>query len=231
MEEKKRKVIKTPKMTVNKLAEYLISKPYRQRGILTQLKYPDDNKFGPTAHTDSREAIKNYLINEFDRSIIEKCIQTLTSKKGSDHQKKVDKSSIETLKTLLESENLEVDAFSYNEYAGDNPKMNIEGVEISVYPDVIVSSTKRNKNYIGALKIHLSRTFPLTDEGGKYVGTILNKFSEDNLVTESLLTRPDHNISFEVFSDNFIECPTSFKKRSENISAGCMTISAIWNSI
>lgn len=226
-----KKLEKKPKMTVNKLGEYLIANPARQRRILEQLKYPLKNKFGAVAHSEAREAIKKYLINEFDENIINDCIGFLKDREGgSDHLKNMDRSSILMLKHILDSENLEHEKFNYEPYAGDNPKIFVQDVEVSIYPDIIVHSTARGINNVGALKIHLGKAV-LTEEGGKYIAAILWKFTDEFIVDNNQSNKADHNISYDVFSDSFIGCPASVTKRWQVIEAGCKNIIAIWDSI
>lgn len=222
-----------PKITVNKLGEFLTATPKRQRRILEQIKYPQDNKFSAIAHGEAREAIKQYLINGFDENIISDCIESLTGKLGgTDHQKKMDSASVDLLNLVLKSENLDKDSFTYEAYTGNNPKFHIEGVEVSVYPDIVVKSSSRGKDHIGGLKIHLVKNDNLTGESGQYVAAILNRFA-GGLVTddETETSRPDHSISYDVFTDSFIDCPTSVVRRWENIAAGCMNIHDMWDSI
>lgn len=222
---------KRPKMTVNKLGEFLIANPKRQRRILELLKYPKESTYSATAHSEAREAIKKYFINEFDDDIILDCIEFLKQKTGgSEHSIKMDQSSIDLLEVVLESDSVEFESYNYEKYEGDNPKLDIAGVTVSVYPDLIAKSSSRGKEYIGALKIHLGKTAKLGLEGGKYAAAILNHFVSHHVESERI-ARPDHSVSYDVYPDSFIECPTSVKRRWDDIEAGCQNIVAIWDSI
>lgn len=74
---------KKPKMTVNKLGEFLTANPARQRKILELLKYPKDNKFASTSYSEAREAIKKYLLSGFEEQIILDSISALSGKEAS----------------------------------------------------------------------------------------------------------------------------------------------------
>ncbi|MCY1719573.1 hypothetical protein OU798_04430 [Prolixibacteraceae bacterium Z1-6] len=220
-----------PKMTINKLGEYLVASPRRKRSILETLKYPkeDGGQWGHV-HSEARNAIKRYFVSGFDKKYITKCIASLKSKSGTKDEKNYHASSILLLETILKSENIDFDAYDYEPYNVKNAYLDIEGVKINVYPDLLVKSTSRGKNYIGALKLHLVKNSEINDEAGRYIATILNRYADGFILTDRKI-RTNHNISYDVISDRFIECPGSVKNRWKNIEAECKNIVAIWGSI
>lgn len=224
--------VNEPKITVNKLGEFLVAPAARQRRILEQLKYPKDNKFGATAHTEAREALKEYFISGFDKTILSDCIQALKDKKGlTDYMQKVNNSSIEMLEGVLEINSDYFSGYSYYKYQGNNEKMMINGVEISVYPDLMVEYTYRDKDYIGAFKLHLSKSSNFGKEGGNYIAVLLNHYTSEFIIPENKVVKPSCSISYDVPKGDFIKCPASTAVRWNDIKAGCKTISDIWDSI
>jgi hypothetical protein len=227
----KKEGIATPKMTINKLGEYIVANPKRQRRILEQLKYPEENRFGAVAHQEAREAIKQYFVNNFDDTFIHSCIADLHTKTATnDFQQALITSSIEGLEKVLDSEVINKD-LEYDFYTGSNPKLNINGVEISVFPDLIVKSKVRGKEYAGALKLHLSKNSVITDEGNKYIGAMLHNFGTLHIESSTNPIRCENFISYDIFKDVFVECPRSIVTRMDHIEACCLNIVAIWASI
>lgn len=225
------KTVDQPKMSVNKLGEFLVASPSRQRKIVEQLKYPKENQFAIMGYKDARIAIREYFINDFEESIILACVEKLEKKSpNTDFKKILLKSEIESLELILESENINQDLI-YLPYTGDNPKLNISGVEVSVNPDLIVKNTMRGNEYIGGLKIHLSKNYKFGEEGSKYIATILYHYVENFVDLKGCKVRNSVNLSYDVFTDMFVICPNSVKKRWGDINAACLTIVAIWNSI
>lgn len=220
-----------PHISVNKLGEFLVANPKRQRRILEQFKYPKENAFG-FSHKEAREAIKQYFIEDLNEKILEDCIATLNTKEfDSDHQRNQIKSSIEGLENTADRD-VDINSnFVFTSYDGRNPKMVVSGVEISVYPDLIIRSKSRNKNYIGAMKLHLSKSVPVTGEGGKYVAAVLHRFTDQAIKSELEETKQNHCLSYDVHTDSIEECPLSVKRRWDDIDAGCKNIAAIWPSI
>ena len=221
-----------PKITVNKLGEFLTATARRQRKILEQLKYPKENKFAFTGYNEAREAIRQYFINDMDEDILLSALEGLDEKEAtSPYHIGMIKSSEEAMEKVLESEILTNKDFTIHPYEGKNPKMIIQGVEVSIYPDLILKSKSRGNNNVGAMKIQLSKVGGLDGDSGKYVATMLNKFTELHIKKKNELVRNDHCVSYDVHSDNIVVCPNSVKRRWEDIEAGCLNIVAIWDSI
>jgi len=220
-----------PYISLNLLGEFLTTNPKRQRRILEQLKYPDDNKY-PYVGNEAKEAIKKYILKDFDEKVLNKCIKQYQGKEGSSAstQGQID-SSIEGLELVLNG-NADINSsYTYTEYKGDNPKLTIQGVEVSVNPDLIIRFTSRNVNYVGALKIHLSKSSPIKELGGKYITTILYYFVDKYIKQDNESVKEKYCLSFDVHTDSIIECPKGVKNRWNEIEAGCMNIAAIWDTI
>jgi hypothetical protein len=228
------KAVKEPKITVNKLGEFLVASPKRQRAILEQLKYPKDNVFSSSPYNDVRNIIKQYFVSNFDESIVEAAIEDfekkISGKTKLEWSDTIVASSIDALEKVLDF-SFDCSDFTFSEYQGKNPKVIIKEVEISMNPDLIVSSSLRNKDCVGALKIHISKGSKSDIESCKYVATLMNDFTIAHLCNSSITNRHENSISYDVFKDIFVESPKSFKKRMADIEAGCMNIKAIWDSI
>ena len=225
------KVKNEPKITVNKLGEYLVASSTRQRKILETIKYPKDEggQWG-FVHSDAREALKRYFVSGFDDSHIVECINKLKDSIGTDSEKNYYQSSILLLEKALDSRSEELKSFEFELYSPKKEYLNIEGVSVSVYPDLLVKSHNRGKDYVGALKIHLTKNSELNQESGKFIATILHKYTTEFFLTD-LHIKTDLHISYDVISDNIIKCPLSVKNRWKEIEAGCKNIAAIWKTI
>lgn len=219
-----------PKITVNKLGEFLTATPKRQRKILEAIKYPGENKFMFTGYNEARRAIKNYVLNDFNEDILLECINEFEEKTEEERDNFTD-STIDALTIVLESNEITDTGFTFLPYEGSNPKLIIEGVEVSVNPEFIVHSETSKGKYIGAAKFHISRSGHYGEEGGKYISAILHAFVEEHIDLDGRTLRNTNCVSYDVFTDSLIECPNSIVRRWEDIQAGCQNIQAIWGSI
>lgn len=226
--------VKEPKITVNKLGEFLVAPASRQRSILKQIKYPRESKYGVAPYGDVKEAMRKYFVSNFDEKHIVKEIKNqklkLKSTNISDWSKSVVGSSLEALDMVLNFD-FPCDGLTFEHYAGANPKVIIHGVEVSINPDLVVYSSTKVKNYVGALKFHVSKNSKSDENACAYVSSLLHNYSSDQLSSAKLTAKNQNSISYDVFKDIFMESPKSFKRKMDDIEAGCMNIKAIWDSI
>lgn len=232
---KRTKARATPYITVNKLSEFIISNPQRQRAILKQLKYPAESVFASTAYKDSREAIKKYFINGFDTEILFDCISNLKETiPNSDHHAKMIKSEIESINYVLAFLLLEdnFENWEFEEYTGDNEKLDIKGVQVSVNPDLIIKSTIRNRNNFGLFKLHISKSYALHEDSGEYVANVLHHYGKTVMkIPDGYNLNPAHCISFDVFTESVVCCPKSVRRKFNIIESACQNIAGLWDSI
>src|SRR5665647_1822012 len=100
---KKPKPIKTPRISVNKLAEYMEANPMRRRRIVFDAKYPQ--KFIVIRYKDARDAIKQYLENGYGEDYILDVIRQLEEREPETPFQEQDlKLSIEVLELFLDSD-------------------------------------------------------------------------------------------------------------------------------
>jgi hypothetical protein len=146
-------VAKDPSISLNRLALYINSKSARQREILRQRKYPEEEFNLGTYHIESREAISQYLAEGADdTSTIHKRIQNLTqlapTKVGT--QRRVN-SNIDVLERFLELlDKIDFKGGSPSLGQQNPPKLKIHNLPISVHPDIVLKGDgPKGKKYIG----------------------------------------------------------------------------------
>lgn len=225
-----------PKMTINVLGDFLVSKPHQQRKLLEALKYPKENKFRSAYYEEARRGIKDYFLNGFDEEILFSVIAELEEiDPSNDYQESRLNNNIASIDEVLESDNVSTisEKFEFEAYSGNNEKVVIEGVEISVYPDLIIKSNIRGSDYFGALKIFFSKKE--NDDVVKsqqYVAAMLHHYASNFIeMPKGFSPRNANSISYDVFADSFIESPAHVKTKFRDIEAGCKNIAAIWDSI
>lgn len=219
-----------PKISLNKLGEYLQAKPQRRKKIVSDAKNPEP--FIVTRYADAREAIKNYFISGFDEEILNTSIEALESKDTTTEFQEQDQLlSIESLEFMLEVNLPDLSDFSISAYDGENPKLDISGVDVSINPDLVVRGSYRGQKVVGAIKLHISKSNQLDDEGAKNVATLLKEFVESHIAQNDEIVHLPFCISVDVFG-KFIEiAPKSFKRRMTHISSACEEIALWWETV
>lgn len=219
-----------PRISVNKLGEYMEANANRRRKIVYDAKFPSN--FITTRYAEARPAIKSYFTSGYDENIlVEACdqielIQTITDFQANDKQ-----TSLEVLDIMLDADVPNFNNATVALYDGDNPMYTVNGLDISVNPDLIVTKEVGGITEYGLVKIHISKTYELSIEARRYIALVLKKFSDQNLVTNDNVTNRRTCISYDAFRGSFSECPASFTRRWQTLEAACREIVLLWNDI
>jgi hypothetical protein len=220
----------TPKISLNKLGEYLQANAARRRKIVFNAKNPKG--FIVVRYRDAKIAIKKYFISKFDANIIIKSINDHELKDIENNFQEQDKNlSIELLEMVLDTIPPDLSEYTITSYNGDNPKLSISDVDVSVYPDLIIRGTHKGKHVVGAIKLQTSKTNSLGEEGGMTVTTLLREFVENNVAKKDEKVELFLCISYDIFAQFSCNAPKAYKRRMKHIESACEEIALWWEKV
>lgn len=226
------KLPKPPRISVNKLCEFMTAKGARQRQILKDQKYPTDYK--GMYYKEASEAIASALASSLeDLSPIEKQVKLLAqqtpTKIGAQRRVAANIDALETFMGMLD----DIDLEGIDTQLGEQSpaKLTVHGVEISVRPEVLL--TKKGKSgaqIVGALKLHFPRTFCLNEDSAGTVSAILQEWSKIHLADAGACFGPLCPV-IDVGSRKVYPGIKATKARMNDVEASCQNIAALWPSI
>ena len=220
-------VNENPRMSINKLAEYLQANANRRKAIVKDQKFPQEILV--SWYTEARIGIVNYFSNDFNKEVLESTITSIVvNDSDSDFQKKNKNSSIEALQKM---KGFEIPKILHNceikSYRGKVKKIEIAGVEISINPDLILKTkNKKGDPVVGGIKLHFSKNQQLGKDSRENVAMVMKKFLEENYSEKA---DGELCLSIDVFSDNVSSSPKAEKRRYQNIESACEEISSRWS--
>ena len=182
-----------PRISVNKLAEYLVANGTRQRAILRDQKF---RNIAGMYYSEAARAVSSCLASNLeDTSGIAQTIRILEQqspdKAGAMRRVSSNIDALESFEAMLDAIDLKGATAELGEQRPE--KLVIHGVDISVRPEIILRGTgKSGKKQVGALKVHFSRTFPLTDASAGYVAAILQRYAQDKLIGVDEIVGPSY---------------------------------------
>lgn len=223
------KKITKAKISANKLGEYISSLPNRRRTIVKDQKYPKG--YIVTRYQGAKKSIIDFFVNgKGDKSKIKVEIEKLIVKSynNSAFQQQDNELSIKALEIFAKSNMPKIDAYSTSKFESNLNKLEIAGVDVSIQPDILIKGSIRGKEFVGAIKIHISKSNPLTKSSGKYVAALIHKFLETSNVVKA---RPEFCISLDIFTGEYFTATRSFKSLRKDIEAACEEIRLLWNEI
>ena len=217
---------KSPRISINKLVEYLEANSTRRKRIVLDQKKP----YKPivTRYKEADDAILKYITSGFDEIVLSQAIEELEGKECvNDHQIQDRDLSIELLELIPDIEFPNFDGCTLSEYSGDNPKLDISGVDVSVRPEIII----RKGDSIGAIKIHRGKTFTLDQELLKCASLVVHQFIDEHVAED--LVDADKNLCFAIdcFNGLIEEAPNSSARRMSRLETACQEITLWWNAV
>ncbi|MHB1168898.1 MAG: hypothetical protein ACYC28_06405 [Longimicrobiales bacterium] len=215
-----------PRISVNKLGDYLVATPARRKSILAQQKTPPT--FMVTYYDDAHQVIREfYEHGGADDRIITRGIERLEARMPeSDFEEQRTQGSVEALSSFLDSlDELDLDGFEVRPGAVDPPKLVLRGVAISVRPDLVLT---RDGQPAGAVKFAFSKG-TMVREAAEYVACTVHRYVEE--VMGSSQPNPRDTLVLDVFARRVLRAPRSFVRRRKDVDAACEEISARWASL
>lgn len=230
-------VIKKPRISANKLGEYIVEKPHRQQQIVKNQKY--QKGFIIKRYNIARSVITNFFMKKTSKEEllfeIKGLLTSEYSKNASSFQRQDNQLSIEALEVFANSDLLDLldlpdlDKLDNIRVKKGLNNLLIEGVEVSVQPDILIKGKIRNKDFVGAIKLHISKSHHLTKEAGEYVATVIHEYLEKEY--PQFKVKLEFCISIDVFTGEYFIAPRSHKKMKKNIKAACKAIKLLWSNL
>lgn len=221
-----------PRISINKLGEYLVASAARRRAILNDQKYP--SVFITARYEEAQDTIVEYFTskNREESIIIEKIGDLLNKKSKSAFELQKAQGCADALEFFYDnSDLLDIPAEAkITSGLSSYKKLKVQEVDVSVRPEIILRGENKKGKYIGAVKFYFSKTYELNDNSGEYIATIVHKYLDDNICTDEKCDLK-YCYVFDVFNKKIYTAPKSFKRRRNDIDAACEEIKIRWDSI
>jgi hypothetical protein len=216
----------TPRLSVNKLAEYMEANPLRRRQIVIDAKNPEP--FKVTRYSDARKALRAYIISNYNDDVLRHGLEYIKGKvPTSDWQRDDQLNSTMALQIALDSDFPNLRGYEPSPLDVDSAIININGLDVSVFPDVLLRH-KVNGN-VGCIKLHIAKTTSLEDKCLKHVATILQHYLER--VGDPSKVDGEACFAVDVFSGCYEAAPKAYKRVLARIEAACEEVCLRWNAL
>ena len=120
-------------------------------------------------------------------------------------------------------------AFVFRRPAAPARPLRLQGVEVSVRPELEIVAQTRAGQKIGSLKLHFPKANKLVQEAGDYIATVVQQHAE--LTHGAGNVSRDHCMVLDIMRRNLFTAPKSFIQRRKDLDAACKMIAGIWPSV
>ena len=219
------------KISINQLADFSTGTDSKKRRIIDQQKNP--NQFKMAWYQLAKSSMKRVFINKGDFGVVNKAISTLKSRKP-EKKRQIDDNrvSIEALQRFIKMKlpsylnGIEYDIIK-------PPKQNsifIDGLEIIVSPDVILKLQIEGTTYIGAIKIHISKSNAFNKNQQGLITAAIYSYLNKYIAKENEIVLNDLCLSLDIFGGGFAALPPNNDVTIELLKASCEEVKMIWNA-
>lgn len=216
-----------PRISVNKLAEYMVASPARRGGIIRDQKVR--REFIVTRYQSVYSGIAEALALGDVGPIYTRLERLYTATPTSAWELQDNQLSAEALELFLSTfDELDLSRYQVDRPGQNMPKMNVSGTEVSVKPSVILRQMDGAAT-VGAVHIYLSKLFTFSDEAGAYAAAVVHQYVENHLTGSKV--SPSDAYVVDVFARRIRVGPRPFKKRRNDIAAACEEIAQRWPAV
>lgn len=237
--EQPRNMKSEPKISINKLMEYMEAMPSRQLEIVDNQKNPLANKPKMTWCARARKVIIEYFANGcVNESILDEEIERLQSE-----IEKIKEEDPKKLESKINKYQVEIDAINsfkglhkriglngvkFSKVSGKPKYLDFAGVHVSLRPEISVMTNEWE--HIGCLKLYFTKNKRLTDNEADFLCSILNEYVGKHFSPKHT-ANPRACIAIDVFGQKVFTASTNVGLHTRRIRKSCQEIREMWSTI
>ncbi len=220
-----------PRISVNKMAQYVTSRATRQNQILRTAKFPPD--YITAYYREAAEAVARFLASDMtDFAILDNAQNALSQKAATNvYETRRIGGNIDALETFAGMlDDINFGGATPALGATTAPHLTIKGVSISVRPEVTLHLQKKGEGLVGGIKLHFVKTEPLDAEQAGYITAMMCGYCKDHLWQKGAAL-PDHCMVIDLASAQVYPGVKSTKARMKEVENACGQIASLWPSV
>lgn len=219
-----------PRISANKLGEYMVSPPLRRQSIIERQKYPCT--YIGAYYEPAHEAIVDFIVGRSDRGgLLRRTEQIVEGPHESTWAMHRAHGSAEAVLRFLDLEpKLDLRGM-VPMVPEEHTKLDVAGVDVSVYPDVVLEGfDDKDRPIVGAIKLHFPKSHPHTEASAQYVATLLRVYAMEVMADRGKVCE-DACIVVDVFAGRVLTAPHGYRRRWRDIGAACEEIRRLWPTV
>lgn len=232
-----------PRLSASQLADYLVAPtPIGQLGILRQAKNPGPARPLIIQYQLAKRAIAECLRNRAQlNQIVARTVTELEARRDNGTNGPLIRDDaqrcIDVIQAFQLAQNqMDLWQHQYSEPAPRSPSLNIRGVEVSVFPDVVASIQQRGVDRVGQVFIRctIGQTTDVAEnrraEANGHLATIAHMHTMQYMAHLGTPHAPT-SIVVDVPRHALVRGSANYARRVANIETACQMIAAIWPTV
>jgi hypothetical protein len=223
--------VRHPRLSDNKLADYMAASEQARRGILRSCKYQAITAV--IQHADARRIVAESIVN--GNVDIAKLNEEIAAYEGkitdTDFEEEVKQHNLDYIKSVVSMAPIAIKGAEFVRCKSQK-KIDFNGTEISFFPDVLVARTnKRNNRKIGAVNLRYSKSARLSEQTAAWQSALMFGVLKDEPFEEESSPELALCQTLDGFNGKVYEAPTNSVYMYKEMQAACAGIAQQWNNI
>jgi hypothetical protein len=218
------------KISLNPLADFTKSSEAKKRNIIRQQKYP--NKFLVSWYQLAKARMRKSISQNGDIIPVLEGIEELINRHPMKQRQILDKHvSIEAMQRYMKMNLPDKIRGNKLELIKD-PKSKsilINNLEVVVSPDLIFKINIDGKTYLGAIKLHISKSNIFESKQSSLIATLLHLYLRDVVAERDDIVSRDLCLSIDVFGESIVSAPMNLTKSLKELNVVFEEIRVLWD--
>lgn len=220
-----------PRISVNKLGEYMTATPSRRRQIVRDQK--NKPAYKAARYKDAREIITTFIASGMiDEEVALNAAEDLREdESGTDFAIQDRLNCANAIEKFVEISE-DIDLGSLVPIVGSETAsevLELSGVRVGMRPDALLLD-KDSHEVVGCIKLHFAKSQPLDEKGGAYVATAMCAYLE-TVISSPKVVNPARCYVIDIATKTIYLAPKAMKRRLDDLSAACEEIKDRWASL
>jgi hypothetical protein len=219
-----------PRISVNKLGEYMEAGPARRRSIVNTQRRPPGEAI-VARYADALDALKEYFSSPSDDLFYQRATELRSQKTNTAwamQDKQLSADALVACADVVELLDLRGVRVVPTGAAVEGQFIHIAGVKVSVRPQFLIVDGDGLGRVRGGIKFSFNKQYPLGDTACEYVATVMR---QSLAASHGSSVDPKHCFSVATFTRQVVSAPKAHKARMVAIEAACEEIASRWSSV
>jgi hypothetical protein len=218
-------------ISINPLADFSIASDAKRRSIIQNQKKPDT--FKVSWYQLARARMKSTLAKKGDVTPILEGINQLKAKIPTKTRQINDRQvSLEAMERFLHMKLPNVlNGINYEVIKTESKSIKIKGVEVIVSPDIIIKAIIDDVTYVGAVKIHISKSNVFDNNQLRFIASTIYMYLDEVFDNEEYVVMPELCLAIDIFGSRIVNAPKIIDSEINNIEVICQEVKDVWSKV
>lgn len=219
------------KISINPLCEFVFASDRKKASIVRNQKQP--STFKVARYRTAKNRMTKSIKNGFSHDEILSGIKKLRAKTcTTEFQESDRKASIEALRLFLELQFPKgFGDLKCTFHAVTQKSVVVDGVLITISPDLVLRWEKDGQKYIGGIKFHISKSNTFDYDKASFAAGLIELYLKDSIAEPDEIVDRKYCLCVDVFSTRVCSTPYDRKGFTTKLEESCHEIKSLWDVI